>query len=66
MKKEQIVGTRLPDTVVRDLEAIEEVEQSDRSTTVRKTSVSGDKDLEAGPLFAAVWQRQAHTCTCRP
>jgi len=36
MKKEQMVSTRLPDTVVRDLEAIEEVEQSDRSTTVRK------------------------------
>jgi len=36
MKKEQMVGTRLPDTVVRDLEAIEDVEQSDRSTTVRK------------------------------
>ena len=36
MKKEQMVGTRLPYTVVRDLEAIEEVEQSDRSTTVRK------------------------------
>ena len=36
MKKEQMVGTRLPDTVVRDLEAIEEAEQSDRSTTVRK------------------------------
>src|SRR5205807_3558242 len=36
MKKEQMVGTRLSDTVVRDLEAIEEVEQYDRSTTVRK------------------------------
>ena len=36
MKKGQMVGTRLPCTVVRDLEAIEEVEQSDRSTTVRK------------------------------
>ena len=36
MKKGQMVGTRLPYTVVRDLEAIEEVEQSDRSTTVRK------------------------------
>ncbi|MBV9625634.1 MAG: UPF0175 family protein [Acidobacteria bacterium] len=36
MKNEQMVGTRLPETVVRDLEAIEEVEQSDRSTTVRK------------------------------
>lgn len=36
MKKEQMVGTRLPETVVRDLEAIEEIEQSDRSTTVRR------------------------------
>jgi predicted HTH domain antitoxin len=36
MKKEQMVGTRLPDAVVRDLEAIEQVEQADRSTTVRK------------------------------
>jgi predicted HTH domain antitoxin len=36
MKKERMVGTRLPDTVVRDLETIEQVEQSDRSTTVRK------------------------------
>ena len=36
MKKEQMVGTRLPDTEVRDLEAIEQVEQADRSTTVRK------------------------------
>jgi hypothetical protein len=36
MKKEQMVGTRLPHTMVRDLEAIEQVEQADRSTTVRK------------------------------
>ena len=36
MKKEQMVGTRLPETVVRDLEAIEQVEQADRSTTIRK------------------------------
>jgi hypothetical protein len=36
MKKERMVGTRLPETVVRDLEAIEQVEQADRSTTVRK------------------------------
>jgi len=36
VKKDQMVGTRLPDTVVRDLEAIEQVEQADRSTTVRK------------------------------
>ena len=31
-----MVGTRLPDTMVQDLEAIEQVEQADRSTTVRK------------------------------
>lgn len=36
MKKEQMVGTRLSETVIRDLEAIEQVEQADRSTTVRK------------------------------
>jgi predicted HTH domain antitoxin len=31
-----MVGTRLPEDLVRDLETIEHVEQSDRSTTVRK------------------------------
>jgi predicted HTH domain antitoxin len=36
MKKEQMIGTRLPDAIVRDLQIIEDVEQSDRSTTVRK------------------------------
>lgn len=36
MKKGQMVGTRLPIQVLRDLEKIETVEQADRSTTVRK------------------------------
>jgi predicted HTH domain antitoxin len=36
MKKEQMVGARLPQELVRELETIEGVEQSDRSTTVRK------------------------------
>ena len=36
MKKDQMVGTRLPVGLVHDLEAIEKVEQADRSTTVRK------------------------------
>ena len=36
MKKEQMVGTRLPELLVRDLEMIEKEEQADRSTTVRK------------------------------
>ena len=36
MKKEQMVGTRLPSELVRELELIEDVEQSDRSTTVRR------------------------------
>ena len=39
MKQEQVVGTRLPDTVVRDLETIEQVEQADRLTIVRKSSL---------------------------
>jgi predicted HTH domain antitoxin len=48
MKKEQMVGTRLPKTVIRDLEAIEQVEQADRSTTVRKllSRAIGDWKLE--------------------
>lgn len=36
MKKEQMVGARLPEELVRELETIEGVEQSDPSTTVRK------------------------------
>ena len=36
MKKEQMVGTRLPSELVRELAFIEEIEQSDRSTTVRR------------------------------
>ena len=36
MKKEQMVGARLPSELVRELAFIEEVEQSDRSTTVRR------------------------------
>ena len=36
MKKEQMVGSRLPQQLVKDLEFIEKVEQTDRSTTVRK------------------------------
>ncbi len=36
MKKERIVSTRLPLELVRELELIENVEQADRSTTVRR------------------------------
>lgn len=36
MKNELMVGTRLPAGLVRDLEQIESVEQTDRSSTVRK------------------------------
>lgn len=36
MRKEQMVGSRLPMELIRDLELIERVEHSDRSTTVRK------------------------------
>ena len=36
MKKEQMVGARLSPELVRGLELIEDVEQSDRSTIVRR------------------------------
>ena len=36
MKKEQMVNIKLPSELVRELELIEHVEQSDRSTTVRR------------------------------
>ena len=36
MKKEQIVGTRLPQSLINDLAKIEKVDQSDRSTILRK------------------------------
>ncbi len=44
MRKEQMVGTRLPEDLVRDLEAIENAEQSDRSTTVRKLLYKAIRD----------------------
>jgi len=36
MKKERTVASRLPEGMVRDLELVEEVEQTDRATAVRK------------------------------
>ena len=36
MRKEQMVGSRLPAGLVQDLEMIERVEQTDRSTAVRR------------------------------
>jgi len=36
MKKEELVATRLPRSLVLDLKKIEDTEQSDRSTVLRK------------------------------
>jgi predicted HTH domain antitoxin len=36
MEKEQIVGTRLPQSLINDPGEIEKIDQSDRSTTLRK------------------------------
>ncbi len=44
MKKEQMVGTRLPQELVRDLETIEDAEHADRSSTVRKLLYKAVKD----------------------
>ena len=65
MKKEQMVGTRLPDTVVRDLEAIEEVEQSDRSTTVRKLLSRAIQDWKLDH-YSRLYGNGKLTGTCCP
>jgi len=44
MKKEQMVGARLPADLVRELELIQNVEQSDRSTTVRRLLARAIRD----------------------
>ncbi len=36
IKKEQMVGTRLPESLIADLEKVEQVEQTDRSSVLRK------------------------------
>jgi predicted HTH domain antitoxin len=44
IKKEQMVGTRLPESFIRDLEIIEQIEQADRSTVLRKLLYGALKD----------------------
>jgi hypothetical protein len=44
MKREQMVEARLPEDLVRELETIEGVEQSGRSTTVRRHLYKAIKD----------------------
>lgn len=36
MKKERTVASRLPEDLVRDLELVEKVEQTDRATAIRR------------------------------
>ena len=43
MKKEQMVGARLSSELVRELELIEDAEQSDRSTIVRRLLSQGSR-----------------------
>ena len=44
IKKEQMVGTRLPVSIIDDLEKIEHVEQTDRSTILRKLLYGAIRD----------------------
>ncbi len=44
IKKERMVGTRLPESFISDLEKIEEAEQSDRSTVLRKLLAKALRD----------------------
>lgn len=44
VRKEKIVGSRLTPELIRDLEMIERVEQTDRSATVRKLLYKATKE----------------------
>jgi len=55
MKKEELVATRLPKSLVSDLKKIESAEQSDRSTVLRKLlyrAVTDWKKEYAARLYA--------------
>jgi len=55
MKKEELVATRLPRSLVLDLKKIEDTEQSDRSTVLRKllhSAVADWKKEHAARLYA--------------
>ncbi len=55
MKKEELVATRLPRSLVSDLKRIEDAEQSDRSTVLRKLlyrAVTDWKKEYAARLYA--------------
>jgi predicted HTH domain antitoxin len=55
MKKEELVATRLPRKMVADLEKIESIEHSDRSTVLRKLLAKGITDWKlkhAAKLYA--------------
>lgn len=55
MKKEELVATRLPRSLVSDLKKIESAEQSDRSTVLRKLlykAVTDWKKEYAARLYA--------------
>jgi len=55
MRKEELVATRLPKSLVSDLKKIEDMEQSDRSTVLRKLlsrAVTDWKREYAASLYA--------------
>lgn len=55
MRREELVATRLPEMLVSDLKKIESVEQSDRSTVLRKLlykAVTDWKKEYAAKLYA--------------
>ena len=68
MKKEKLVATRLPRSLVSDLKKIESAEQSDRSTVLRKLlykAVTDWKKEYAARLYAegrVTMERAAMEC----
>ena len=65
MKKEQMVGARLSPELIRELDLIGDVEQFDRSTTVRRLLSQAIQQWKLEHYGRAVRGWKAHAGTCR-
>ncbi len=59
--KEQMVGSRLPENLIKDLELIESVEQTDRSTTIRKLLAKATREWKLQHFATQYAQGKAST-----
>ena len=65
MKKEQMVGSRLPAGLVQDLEMFERVEQTDRSTALRRLLHRAVNDWKREHYARMHGERPHDTRSCR-